>query len=92
VHIPLSALRGMDGASLIEETWLSEPGRASTANSRARGRPLNTRSVPLDVGYSNSIPEVIRRAVILRDKHCAWPGGCDRRPAVSDVPIRASFK
>ncbi|HEX8005815.1 MAG TPA: HNH endonuclease, partial [Trebonia sp.] len=23
----------------------------------------------------------IRRAVILRDRHCAWPGGCDKPPA-----------
>ncbi len=49
------------------------------------GAPFNARSVPLDVGYSASIPEPIRRAVILRDKGCAWPGGCDKRPAVCDV-------
>jgi hypothetical protein len=36
-------------------------------------------------GYSDSIPEPIRRAVIARDKHCAWPGGCDKRPAGRDV-------
>jgi len=47
--------------------------------------PLNGKSVPLDIGYSDSIPESIRRAVILRDQHCAWPGGCHRRPASCDV-------
>jgi hypothetical protein len=26
--------------------------------------------------YSDTIPAAIRRAVTLRDKHCAWPG-CD---------------
>jgi hypothetical protein len=24
-------------------------------------------------------------SVIARDKHCAWPGGCNRRPAHCDV-------
>jgi len=47
--------------------------------------PLNGKSVPLDIGYSATIPETIRRAVILRDRHCAWPGGCTRRPAACDV-------
>jgi Domain of unknown function (DUF222) len=49
------------------------------------GAPLNTRSVLLDVGYRDTIPDSIRRAVILRDRHCAWAGGCDRRPAATDV-------
>lgn len=32
----------------------------------------------LDVGNTDDIPDHIRRAVILRDRHCQWPGGCDR--------------
>jgi hypothetical protein len=49
--------------------------------------PFGTPSLPLDIGYSESIPAAIRRAVTLRDKHCAWPGpgGCDRPPAACDV-------
>jgi uncharacterized protein DUF222 len=47
--------------------------------------PFNTPSLPLDIGFSDSIPGQIRRAVILRDKHCAWPGGCDRPASASDV-------
>jgi hypothetical protein len=47
--------------------------------------PFNTPSVSLDAGHSAGIPEAIRRAVILRDGHCAWPGGCDRPPAACDV-------
>jgi hypothetical protein len=49
--------------------------------------PYSTPSLPLDIGYSESIPGSIRRAVTLRDKHCAWPGpgGCDRPPADCDV-------
>ena len=180
VEIPLSALRGMDGASLIEEAWLraragqpgylagkdaeaiacdalivpivtgtpdwaamtqmitlittaharcggpgqppgqqgqpGEPGQllqslperereallyalgrlaidfvsgpsgiASALRRTLAGAPLNGKSAILDVGYSDQIPAAIRHAVIHRDKHCAWPGGCDRPAAVSDV-------
>jgi hypothetical protein len=46
-----------------------------------RPGPYNGKSAVLDIGYSDSIPEPIRRAVIARDKKCAWAGGCDRRPA-----------
>ncbi len=42
--------------------------------------PWNTPSLPLDIGYSDSVPAHIRRAVLLRDLTCAWPR-C-RRPAV----------
>ena len=44
------------------------------------GKPYNTPSLPLDIGYSDSIPAHIRRAVLLRDRRCAWPR-CGR-PAV----------
>ena len=66
--------------------FVSGPGALASALRRSLlGAPLNTRSVLLDVGYRDTIPDAIRRAVILRDKHCAWSGGCDRRPAASDV-------
>ena len=66
--------------------FVSGPGALASALRRSLlGAPLNTKSVPLDIGYSDTIPESIRRAVILRDKHCSWPGGCDRRPAACDV-------
>ena len=66
--------------------FVSGPGALASALRRSLlGAPLNTKSVPLDIGHSRTIPEPIRRAVTLRDKHCAWPGGCDRRPAASDV-------
>ena len=66
--------------------FVSGPGGIASALRRTLlGAQLNGRSVPLDVGYSDHIPEAIRRAVIRRDKHCAWPAGCDRPPAVSDV-------
>jgi Domain of unknown function (DUF222) len=66
--------------------FVSGPGAIASALRRnLLGAPLNTRSVLLDVGYRDTIPDWIRRAVILRDKHCAWSGGCDRRPAATDV-------
>jgi Domain of unknown function (DUF222) len=66
--------------------FVSGPGAIASALRRGLlGRPLNGRSVILDVGYSDTIPESIRKAVIARDKGCAWPGGCNRRPAACDV-------
>jgi hypothetical protein len=66
--------------------FVSGPGALASALRRSLlGKPLNTRSVILDVGYADTIPESIRKAVIARDKGCAWPGGCDRRPASCDV-------
>ncbi len=46
--------------------------------------PWNTPSLPLDIGYSRSIPGHIRRAVQLRDRHCAWPR-CTRPAVYCDV-------
>jgi hypothetical protein len=46
--------------------------------------PYNTQSVPLDIGYSASIPGYIRRAVQLRAGHCEWPG-CYKPPAYCDI-------
>ena len=39
---------------------------------------LNGPSLPLDIGYSESIPAGIRNAVTLRDRHCQWAGRCDQ--------------
>jgi hypothetical protein len=47
-------------------------------------KPWNTPSLPLDIGYSDTIPGHIRRAVQLRDRTCAWPH-CDRPAAWCDV-------
>ena len=66
--------------------FVSGPGALASALRRSLlGKPLNTRSAILDVGYADTIPDAIRKAVIARDKGCAWPGGCDRRPAHCDV-------
>ena len=41
--------------------------------------------LPLDVGHSDEIPAAIRRAVILRDQHCRWAGGCDQPASACEV-------
>jgi 5-methylcytosine-specific restriction endonuclease McrA len=41
-----------------------------------RSARLGGPSLPLDVGYSDTVPAGIRNAVRLRDRHCQWAGGC----------------
>ena len=41
-------------------------------------------SLPLDIGYSETIPPGIRNAVILRDRHCRFPG-CHQPASVCQV-------
>jgi hypothetical protein len=67
--------------------FVSGPGAiASVLRTGLLPSPFSTKSVVLDVGYSDRIPEPIRRAVITRaGGHCEWPGGCDRPAAASDV-------
>ena len=58
---------------------LSGPGGlACFLRRRQLGVRLNGPSLPLDIGYSESIPAGIRNAVTLRDRHCQWAGRCDQ--------------
>jgi hypothetical protein len=63
-------------------------GPAGVASTLRRGlleHPRSTPSLPLDIGYSDSIPAAIRRAVLWRDRYqCAWPR-CGRPAAWCDV-------
>jgi len=59
-------------------------GIASFLRTRLLDKPYNSASLPLDIGYSENIPPHIRRAVILRDRHCAWPG-CRKPPSQCDI-------
>jgi hypothetical protein len=52
--------------------------RCRDAGRRQLGARLNGPSLPLDIGYSETIPAAIRDAVTLRDKHCQWAGRCDQ--------------
>ena len=65
---------------------LSGPGGlASFLRRRQLGARLGGPSLPLDVGYAETIPAAIRNAVILRDKHCRWAGGCNQPAAACEV-------
>jgi hypothetical protein len=65
---------------------LSGPGGlASFLRRRQLGARLGGPSLPLDIGYSESVPAGIRNAVILRDQHCRWAGGCDQPAAACQV-------
>jgi hypothetical protein len=60
-------------------------GLAAYLRTRQLGVPYAGKPLPLDMGRVKGIPAHLRRAVILRDRHCAWPGGCDRPPAGCQV-------
>ena len=42
-------------------------------------------SLPLDIGYAETIPAGIRNAVLLRDRHCQWAGGCTQPACACEV-------
>ena len=60
-------------------------GLASFLRRRQLGARLGGPSLPLDIGYSETIPAGIRNAVILRDRHCQWAGRCDQPAAACQV-------
>ncbi|MGH3179158.1 MAG: DUF222 domain-containing protein, partial [Streptosporangiaceae bacterium] len=65
---------------------LSGPaGLASFLRRRQLGVRLFGPSLPLDIGYSDTIPAGIRNAVILRDQHCQWAGRCDQPAGACQV-------
>ena len=58
---------------------LSGPGGlASFLRRRELGARLGGPSLPLDIGYAETIPPGIRNAVVLRDRRCRWAGGCNQ--------------
>jgi len=60
-------------------------GLASFLRRQQLGARLAGPSLPLDIGYSDTVPAAIRHAVILRDKHCQWTGGCHQPAAACEV-------
>jgi Domain of unknown function (DUF222) len=65
---------------------LSGPGGlASFLRRRQLGARLGGPSLPLDIGYAETIPPGIRNAVILRDRRCRWAGGCNQPASACEV-------
>jgi hypothetical protein len=65
---------------------LSGPGGlASFLRRRQLGVRLGGPSLPLDIGYAETIPAGIRNAVTLRDRHCQWAGGCNQPAGACEV-------
>src|SRR6516225_377953 len=71
--------------ALAADAMSGPDGLAAYLRTRQLGVPFNGKSLPLDVGKVKGIPDHLRRLVILRDRHCAWPGGCDKPPAGCQV-------
>ncbi len=60
-------------------------GLASFLRRRQLGARLGGPSLPLDIGYSDTIPASIRNAVVLRDRHCQWAGRCSQPASACQV-------
>jgi Domain of unknown function (DUF222) len=60
-------------------------GLASFLRTRQLGARLAGPSLPLDIGYAETVPAGIRHAVIVRDRKCRWPGGCNQPAAACQV-------
>ena len=75
--------RAITGAAV---DLLSGPGGlASFLRRRQLGARLGGPSLPLDIGYAETIPAGIRHAVMLRDQHCQFAGGCDQPASACEV-------
>ena len=90
--VGLALLSGMSREAIAQAIigkaadLLSGPGGlASFLRTRQLGAQLAGPSLPLDIGYAQTIPPGIRNAVILRDKRCRWAGGCHQPAAACEV-------
>jgi hypothetical protein len=65
---------------------LSGPGGlASFLRRKLLGARLAGDSLPLDIGYSDTVPAGIRNAVRHRALHCEWAGGCSQPAGACQV-------
>ncbi len=80
-HARAMLQRAVIGAAI---NLVSGPGGlASVLRTGLLGARLAGPSLPLDVGYAETVPAGIRHAVLQRARgHCEWPGGC-RQPAAA---------
>jgi hypothetical protein len=86
VTMDLAALEGRSGGAELEDAGPITPEAARRLACDASVARVITggRSEPLDVGRKTSVvPAAIRRAVVVRDRRCRFPG-CDRPHAWCD--------
>lgn len=89
VTADLAVLQGGAGAGETEcgQPLPGETVRRLACDASVTRVLLGPSSEPLDVGRATRvIPAALRRALVVRDRGCAWPGqgGCDRPPAWCD--------
>jgi hypothetical protein len=88
VTVGVNSLRDEpDGAAELDHVGPVQPeiARRLACDASIRRVVMAGPSEPLDVGRRTpAIPPAMRRAVIIRDRHCRFPG-CDRPPAWCDV-------
>jgi hypothetical protein len=87
-----AAFRGLSREALEQAVigkaveLLSGPGGlASFLRRKLLGARLGGPSLPLDIGYSDTVPAGIRNAVRLRGGHCEWAGGCSQPAGACQV-------
>jgi len=64
---------------------LSGPGGLASFLRCQLGLRLGGPSLPLDIGYSETVSAHIRNAVRLRARHCEWAGGCNQPAGACQV-------
>jgi hypothetical protein len=64
---------------------LSGPGGLASFRRRQLGARLAGPSLPLDIGCAETVPAGIRNAVLPRDRHCQWAGGCSQPAGACEV-------
>ena len=90
VTVGLDVLRGASGSGETEwgQPLVGETVRRLACDASITRVVLGPGSEPLDVGRATRvIPAPLRRALVVRDRGCAWPGeagGCDRPPGWCD--------
>ncbi len=87
VTVSLEALRDLEGSAECDHAGPLPPEVAArlACNASIVRVVLSGSSEPLDVGRRTPVPSPAqRRAVLLRDGRCRFPG-CDRPPAWCDV-------
>jgi hypothetical protein len=87
VTVDLETFRGRGGTAELEGVGAisADVARRIACDASIQRVVLSPASEPLDIGRKTAVvPPALRRAVILRDRHCRFPG-CDRPPAWCDA-------